>query len=70
MIIEKPEGATFLISAPPLAAAAAKKGWGQNQSPDPTRELGYSFAASAKYCSYTSSAVLALVTTSSTGASE
>lgn len=29
----------------------------------------YSFTASAKYCSYTSSALLVLVTTSSTGAS-
>ena len=32
-------------------------------------DLRYSFTASAKYCLYTSSAVLALVTTSSTGAS-
>ncbi len=43
--------------------------WGQNRSPDPTEEPRYSFTASAKYCSYTSSALLALVTTSSTGAS-
>lgn len=47
-------------------AAAAKVG--PEPSPDPTREACYSFTASAKW-SYTSSALLALVMTSSTGAS-
>ena len=48
---------------------AVAKGGARTAALTPPDAARYSFTASAKYCSYTSSASLALVTTSSTGAS-